>query len=202
MSPDPKTLPDAEALAEVAKLEVLDVNGEKIPFGSVFEKEKTIVVFIRHFFCGSCQAYVERLGAIPKEALEKANTRIVVIGCGEWNPIQSYAETTQFHGPIYADPSRALYHALGMNIESLATTPAGQQKRSYLTLGKFTNAMLSIWKGPLKNPSLIGKQGNISQLGGDFIFGPGQVCSLASRMLHTEDHMEVADLMKAAGVEI
>lgn len=42
-------------------------------------------------------------------------------------------------------------------------------------------------RGPLKNPSLIGKQGKLSQLGGDFIFGPGNTCSFASRMRHTED---------------
>ena len=27
--------------------------------------------------------------------------------------------------------------------------------------------------GPIKNPSHFGKQGNLSQLGGDFVFGPG-----------------------------
>ena len=39
----------------------------------------------------------------------------------------------------------------------------------------------------MKNPALVGKQGNISQLGGDFIFGPGNTCLLAYRMRHTED---------------
>lgn len=46
---------------------------------------------------------------------------------------------------IFADPTRQLYHALGMNIETLGTTPAEQQKRSYLTMGRFANAMHSIW---------------------------------------------------------
>jgi hypothetical protein len=35
------------------------------------------------------------------------------------------------------------------------------------------SASPSSQRGPLKNPSHIGKQGNISQLGGDFILGPG-----------------------------
>lgn len=65
-------VPTEQAIAEAAKLEVLDLNGEKVKFGSVFESNKAIVVFIRklcpfpvictfvsdpsagHFFCGVC----------------------------------------------------------------------------------------------------------------------------------------------------
>lgn len=54
-------------------------------------------------------------------------------------------ETTGFKGLIFADPTRALYHALGMDIERLAVTPAGEQKRSYLTTGRLTNAVSSFW---------------------------------------------------------
>lgn len=45
----------------------------------------------------------------------------------------------------------------------------------------------SVKTGPLQHPTLVGKQGNISQLGGDFILGPGNVCSFAHRMQNTED---------------
>lgn len=40
-------VPTEQAIAEAAKLEVLDLNGEKVKFGSVFESNKAIVVFIR-----------------------------------------------------------------------------------------------------------------------------------------------------------
>lgn len=99
---------------------------------------------------------------MKKEALDQAGTKIVVIGCGEWNPIDQYygpclhihynsilpfsiAEITKFQGPIYADPTRQVYRALGMNLETLAQTPAGQPKRSYLTSGNITNIVRSIW---------------------------------------------------------
>lgn len=106
---------------------------------------------------------MEQLATVPKDPLEQASTKIVVVGCGEWNPIKGYAgtpcsrvlllivvsdhlvETTGFQGAIFADPSRQVYHALGMNIESLARTPAGEKKRSYLKLGFFTNAIRSTW---------------------------------------------------------
>jgi len=103
----------------------------------------------------------------------------------------SDAERTGFQGAIYADPTRSVYHALGMNIERLATTPANQKKRSYIHTHTVSNIFSSIgvptirsidlfqctnraWQHALVNPGLIGKQGNISQLGGEFVMGPGK----------------------------
>lgn len=197
---DAKAIPDAKTLSDASSLEVLDSSGNRVPFGSLFESEKIVLVFIRHFFCGSCQDYVTQLSTVRKEALEEARMKIVVIGCGDWQPIESYTELTEFKGPIYADPSRKLYTTLGMTLESLASAPAGEPKKSYISGGALALTFRSIWKGPVKNPALIGKQGNISQLGGDFVFGPGMTCSFANRMQHTEDHIEVPELMKTAGV--
>ncbi|KAK0202291.1 AhpC/TSA antioxidant enzyme-domain-containing protein [Desarmillaria ectypa] len=149
------------------------------------------------------QQYVQELASIPQESLDKSNARIIIIGCGHPDAIStiSMSESTKFLGQIYADPTRKLYHALGMDIGTLAATPAGKERRSYLKAGTFSNAVSSILKGPLKNPSLIGKQGKISQLGGDFVFGPGKECIFASRMQNTEDHIEVSELMKHAGID-
>jgi len=49
---DFKALPDETTTKEASDLEVFDINGDKVKFGSIFASEKTIVVFIRHFFCG------------------------------------------------------------------------------------------------------------------------------------------------------
>lgn len=61
-------------------------------------------------------------------------------------------------------------------------------------MGVYSTYQSDIWEsqvvvktGPLQHPTLAGKQGNISQLGGDFILGPGDVCSFAHRMQNTED---------------
>ncbi|KAK0215142.1 AhpC/TSA antioxidant enzyme-domain-containing protein [Armillaria fumosa] len=198
-------LPQQSALANASDIEVSDSTGSTVKFGTLLPadpSEKVVVVFIRHFFCGSCRQYVEQLASVPQESLERSKTRIVIIGCGHSDAISFYKESTKFPGNIYADPTRKLYHALGMDIENLAATPAGKERRSYLKLGIFSNAMSSIFKGPLKRPSLIGKQGNISQLGGEFVFGPGKECTFASRMQNTEDHVEVSELMKHAGVDL
>ncbi|KAJ2914926.1 hypothetical protein MD484_g5483, partial [Candolleomyces efflorescens] len=199
---EPKAPLTEESIAKAAELEVDDVEGKKVKFGTLFEHEKAVVVFIRHFFCGICQAYVENLARVPSDSLSRAHTNIIVIGCGEHEAIKAYHDMTGFKGAIYADPTRDLYHELGMTLETLSTTPSGQPKPSYLDgVSAIANVFTSIWKGPMKNPALIGKQGKISQLGGEFLFGPGNQCSFASRMRNTEDHVSVEELMGLAGVE-
>ncbi|RPD80416.1 hypothetical protein L226DRAFT_550438 [Lentinus tigrinus ALCF2SS1-7] len=199
MATEHTALPSPELIAKAAALNVFDDAGNEVSFGSIINAQKTILVFIRHFFCGSCQQYVMQLASVRKDALEAANARLVIIGCGDWKLLKNYCETTDFKGPVYADPSRGLYNAFGLT-QNLDTTPAGEEKRSYLGRSYIGNVMKSIWQGPLKNPQHVGKQGNISQLGGDFVFGPGETCTYAWRMRHTEDHIEVEDLMKEAGV--
>ena len=69
---DLKALPDETTIKEASDLEVFDINGDKVKFGSIYASEKTIVVFISmqmirytylfwsfddnrwigHFFCG------------------------------------------------------------------------------------------------------------------------------------------------------
>jgi hypothetical protein len=170
-----------------------------VPFGDIFADQKTIVVFIRHFFCGSCMQYVSQLTTVREDALKEAPAKMALVGCGDWGLIETYKKDTEFKGEIYANPDRKLYDSLGL-ISNLQTTPKDEEKRSYLKRGFLNNTLWSIWRGPFKNPSHIGKQGNISQLGGDFILGPGVTCSYMSRMRHTGDHVEVSELMKAAGV--
>ncbi|KAF4612413.1 hypothetical protein D9613_004593 [Agrocybe pediades] len=47
-----RAVPDVQSIANAQELEIFDVNGSKVKFGSLFHDKKTIVVFIRHFFCG------------------------------------------------------------------------------------------------------------------------------------------------------
>ncbi|CAL1693844.1 unnamed protein product [Somion occarium] len=194
-------LPRQDLLEKASDVIIYDSTGKAVKFGDLFKERETIVVFIRHFFCGTCQLYVSQLATVKPESLEQAGKDLVIIGCGDFQPIKAYCETTGYKGKIYADPSREL-HRLFELTESLERTPEGQQKRAYVANRSYLGgAFSSILQGPLKHLQHIGKQGNISQLGGEFILGPGNQCSYASRMQHTEDHVDVADLMREAGVQ-
>ena len=88
---------------------------------------------------------MSQLASVKQEALDNADLQLVIVGCGEWQPIKNYADNTGFKGPIYADPSRALYRHFGLG-ENLNTTPAGQEKKSYLAgMSMIGNVFSSIW---------------------------------------------------------
>ncbi|KAL1674893.1 AhpC/TSA antioxidant enzyme-domain-containing protein [Schizophyllum commune] len=198
---DLNTLLDEATLASAAELDVYDAQGKKVKFGSIYAEIKTVVVFIRHFLCGNCQAYVTALAqAVSPDALKTANVQLAVVGCGDAGFIREYAEKTDFQGAMYADPDRKVFRALGMNVETLDRTPAGQEPKKYLPQGNIVTRAVGGIAQAFKNPSLLGKQGKISQLGGEFVLGPGNVCTFASRMKHTEDHVEVDELLKHAGI--
>ncbi|KAF9545123.1 hypothetical protein CPC08DRAFT_769927 [Agrocybe pediades] len=75
-----RAIPDAQSIVNAQELEIFDFNGSKVKLGSLFQDKKTIIVFIRHFFCGACQLYVQTLFSIPQTAaLADANVNIVVV---------------------------------------------------------------------------------------------------------------------------
>ncbi|KAK0475692.1 AhpC/TSA antioxidant enzyme-domain-containing protein [Armillaria luteobubalina] len=191
-------LPQQSAFAKASDIEVSNSTGSTVKFGTLLPadpSEKVVVGTFSVELFQSCKQYVEQLASVPQESLERSKTRVIIIGCGHSDAISFYKESTKFLGNIYADPTRELYHALGMDIENLAATPGERTTQ-------LSQARHIFQCGPLKRPNLIGKQGNISQLGGEFVFGPGKECTFASRMQNTEDHIEVSELMKHAGVDL
>lgn len=52
-------LPSRSALEKIADLSVFDVDGNSIPFKSLYwsdsdDSKRVLIIFIRHFFCGVC----------------------------------------------------------------------------------------------------------------------------------------------------
>ncbi|KIM32199.1 hypothetical protein M408DRAFT_215331 [Serendipita vermifera MAFF 305830] len=198
MSAPPSVTLDHDTLQKAAEIQVWSEDGQSVTFGSLFEKQKTIVVFIRHFLCGLCKAYVEELGKIPKDSLDAAGTRIVVVGCGDWSVIKSYKESSNAYPyEVYAEPTRDLHRILGLG--SSMKGPTGDEPRRSYAPSVVTTVIASIRYG-LSHITNVTKAGNFSQLGGDFVLGPGLNVTYAWRMRNPQDHVEVADLMHQAGV--
>lgn len=100
---------------------------------------------------------------------------------------------------MYADPTRKLYDALG----AVVRLAGPEQRPDYVRDGAVVGALRAIWvrlplaisspvltggtqRGPLSHLTQLGKQGNISQLGGDFVLGPG-ACAAPFRLWLTRD---------------
>lgn len=144
--------------------------------------------------------------AIPPAVLAAAPvpTRIVVVGCGDPELIDMYAEAAACAYPVYADPSRRLYDELGM----VSTLALGSQPAYMKHTSLWASSLRSIAQGLRQLPrGLVHKAGNQRQVGGEFLFqnpgaaggdgggGGGAVAvTWCHRMKTTRDHAEMDEL--------
>ncbi|KAL4928109.1 peroxiredoxin-like family protein [Aspergillus undulatus] len=166
----PSELPSADTQRQVANYKLLDRDGKELLFRDIINgpdaPDRTLVIFVRHFFCGSCQEYLQRLcAAIPPEKLP-ASTSIAVVGCGDPSLIPYYAAETGCPYPMYCDPTRGLYDALGMiNTWDVGPQPSYISKSvPRLALEGIYTGLSHLWSGKTF------KAGPGKQQGGEFLF--------------------------------
>ncbi|KOS22740.1 Thioredoxin-like protein AAED1 [Escovopsis weberi] len=173
-------VPSAEQLRAVEDYVLLDGSGRSHAFRSLYSGQnvarRVLVVFVRHFFCGMCQDYIRSLSeSITPEALLRLpiSTFIAVVGCGDPGLIDMYREATGCPFPIYTDPTRSLFDALGMvKTLSLGERPAYAQKSTARgVLDSVVQALRFVPAG------LAHKSGDARQVGGEFLFEPRDVAT-------------------------
>ncbi|XP_032070515.1 peroxiredoxin-like 2C [Thamnophis elegans] len=187
---DPAELPlAAERLVE-------DAVGNRIPFGTLYKEQKTIVIFLRHFLCYICKEYVEDLGKIPKKFLQDANVRLVIIGQSAHHHIRPFCNLTGYPHEIYVDPRREIYKILGMKRgESSSSAVHSPHVKSSLLSG----SIKSMWRA-MTSPA-FDFQGDPAQQGGTFILGPGDEIHFAHLDQNRSDHIPINNILQLAGVE-
>jgi hypothetical protein len=75
---------------------------------------RTVLFFIRHFWCGQCQDYMfASVSQLDPEVLAKDNIRVVIISNGSWKLIKAYRKLTKCPFPVYVDGPRKLYGLMG-----------------------------------------------------------------------------------------
>jgi hypothetical protein len=96
-------------LAQAARIPVVRENGVRVQFGELWRLQRTVAVFIRHFWythffvllavlnyitsrrCPMCQDYLASLMRdVDHAALARTGVRLIVIGCGSYGLIRSY----------------------------------------------------------------------------------------------------------------
>ncbi|KAK2614190.1 hypothetical protein N8I77_001039 [Diaporthe amygdali] len=194
-----RELPDLKTLGEAGDILIKDKEGKEITFKSLYtekpENERQLIVFVRHFHCGSCKQYVEALVQdLPPEKLSKAKIALTIIGCGDTVWIAPYAEETGCPFPIYADPSVQSYKMLGM----MSNMWQGDTRPSYLKKSTLENFMTSTWN-TLKSGHPW-SSGAKAQNGGEWLFQGGQL-KWCHRMRNSTDHTETEELKKVLGLE-
>ncbi|KAI4728365.1 hypothetical protein E4T49_03825 [Aureobasidium sp. EXF-10728] len=187
-------LPTQAELDTVAQVSILDKNGDKKQFGSLWSRHgdmprRTIVIFIRHFNCESCADYVRALStAFSPEGLAARSipTALAIVGCGSHTFISTYLERTGCKFDIYTDPSRVTYDTLGMTCNlGLGKKPDYIENSFMGTLIGTANTLMTLTTSP----------GKKSQNGGELIWIDGEIM-WARRMQNTRDDVEIEDLKR------
>ena len=206
-------LPSVLQLSYAARLLITGEDGKQITFGSLFESQRTIVIFIRHFWCPLCQDYMSSVNsflgpknisntcenghrdikALPLGHGAGTRVRFVVISNGSHSMIAKYRQIFGFSFRVYTDPSLVLYQALGMGRDGDIKHHNQQTHKHDTSVGSSVSEKNpDISKpGEYVKHSLMGgiamvvmrafkvgmpvweKGGDINQLGGEFVFGPG-----------------------------
>ncbi|KAI0360229.1 hypothetical protein OH77DRAFT_1394408 [Trametes cingulata] len=188
-----------DQIARAAPLTVIAQNGLRVPFGELFKERKTIVCFIRHFWCAMDQDYMYSISRnVDFEALKRAGIDFIIIGNGSHGMIKSYRHIFRSPIPMYTDPTLRLYAALGMTLRTNDPGP-DSEKGDYIRHGVIGGIAMVVRNALRVGMPVWEKGGDATQLGGEFVFGPGLNCSFAHRMTTTRAHAPVLDVLMGAG---
>jgi peroxiredoxin len=188
--------------SDATSLPVLDSNGTSHQFSTLYtingQNHQTLLIFIRHFFCGSCKEYVSGLseedGITPNE-LSACNKHIIIIGCGQPNLIEQYVKDTKCPFPIYADPTQKLYDAFGM----IRTLSLGDKKPDYIKSSFLSNITKSAFNQLSAGTSMF-QGGDIHQVGGEYLINEQGNILWSHNMNNTRDHVEIKELRRILGL--
>ncbi|XP_056320162.1 peroxiredoxin-like 2C isoform X2 [Danio aesculapii] len=175
-------------LSELKNYFIIDRHGDKKSFSSLFEHNKAVIVFVRHFLCYTCKEYVEDLGKIPQHVLQDSNVRLVVIGQSSHSHIQDFCSLTGFPHEIYVDPERQIYKRLGLRRgETYMETPSVSP---HVKSNMVSGSLKSVWRA-MTSP-VFDFQGDPQQQGPDVHFAHFDMNRL--------DHMPINWLLQLAGL--
>ena len=196
-------IPPFSQLSHAASLSIFTENGDRVLFGSIFAQHRTVVIFIRHFWCPLCQDYMSSLSSLVKPEMLQSNkdsvpeVQLVVISNGAHAMIGKYRKIFQLPFNMYTDPSLAIYTALGMGRDKGGHAREHGRRHGSISDGlalgahEHTEEQETSGDGDYVKHGLVGgiamvvvrafkvgmpvweKGGDIGQLGGEFVFGPG-----------------------------
>ncbi|XP_026042150.1 thioredoxin-like protein AAED1 isoform X1 [Astatotilapia calliptera] len=184
-------------LRDVEDCLIYDRHGVSLPFKTLYQDRKSVIIFVRNFLCYSCKEYADDLGKIPREVLEDAEIRLVVIGQSAYHHIKSFCLLTEYPYEIYVDPERRIYQKLGMKREETFTDSA--QPSPHVKSGVFMGQIKTIWRA-MTSPA-FDFQGDLHQQGGAIIAGPGSKVHFSHLDMNRLDHMPINWLLQLAGAQ-
>ncbi|MGE3414062.1 MAG: SelL-related redox protein [Dehalococcoidia bacterium] len=173
-----------ERVSEATRaLLVLTPGGEPLPLASLWDERPTLVVLVRHYGCQFCREQVAQLRRIIPD-LSRAGVGVAIIGNGTPLMAQAFVEETGLDVPLFTNPGREVYEALGARRPSAV---------ALLDPRVWLNGARAVARGYL--PRRV--QGDAAQLGGVFLILPGGSIHYAYRSERGGDYPANAAILNA-----
>ena len=107
-------------VVSLANAVVLDPQGRQLKVGHLWNKNATVLVFLRHFACIACRAHAVEVWA-DRERYEKTGAKIVFIGNGAPEYIDAFKNELGLQKAlILTDPTLVTFKAAGLRNGILA----------------------------------------------------------------------------------
>lgn len=94
-------------------LAVFDPDGREVLLGSLWTDRTAVLVFVRHFGCLFCRQQVAELEPLL-EAVRSRGAELFLIGHGSISEARGFRDEVRTAIPLFTDPGRQSYRALGM----------------------------------------------------------------------------------------
>ena len=194
-------------------INVLSVKtGEKVNLPDIWAEKRVVLCFLRHLGCRFCHQQIAALNEMLPE-LKRSEIKVVAISMApSLQEAREFVQETKFKGEFYVDTTSET----NANIASKETFDG--QAKSYRALRlkrgvsyvrdnekvkqaseEATKAGFKDWKPPSsKSDEVHIWPGDIFQVGGVFVVGPGNFCDYAYRSAFAGDHPPSADVIRAA----
>jgi hypothetical protein len=168
---------------QTARLPVLTPAGDPVPLGSLWAEGPMLLTLVRHYGCQFCREQVAQMRLIRSD-IEASGVRLVFIGNGTAPMAEAFIEETGLDVPLYTNPGREVYAALGTRRPSLV---------ALLDPRLWWNGLRTILHGHLPGRA----RGDVAQLGGVFLVRPDGSVPYAYRSERGGDHPANATLLEA-----
>ncbi len=91
-------------LFDASNKDLIAEDGKRVKFGDLWKAQKTVVCFLRHWYCPFCQQFAMALKGVDPLPLKRAGVKLIVIGQGSWQIIKPFREVMEV--PFPCSPTR------------------------------------------------------------------------------------------------
>eukprot|EP00939_MAST-03C_sp_MAST-3C-sp1_P002117 g2117.t1 len=182
------------------------LSGEERSLTSLWKDRSIVICFLRHLGCRFCRQQISTLNKIFAQ-LKKESIGLVAVSLGSVKAANEFVKRSEFQGEFYVDDSTETnVNKMNEAKQSFAYKMLKLKKGANLVRNKNTTQKsekakksgFTDWKDLADSDEINIWPGDIFQIGGVFVVGPGNVCDYAYRSEYAGDHPLIRDVLVAA----